>query len=110
MFLTFIGAAGTVTGSKTLVESGDGRFLVDCGMFQGPREVRERNWEPFPLDPRDLASVVLTHAHLDHCGYLPRLVRDGFDGPVYCSPNTAETMPRAACASCCAARYCSIDT
>jgi metallo-beta-lactamase family protein len=93
MFLTFIGAAGTVTGSKTLVESGDGRFLVDCGMFQGPREVRERNWEPFPLDPRTLASVVLTHAHLDHCGYLPRLVRDGFDGPVYCSPNTAELVP-----------------
>ena len=93
MFLTFIGAAGTVTGSKTLVEAGDGSFLVDCGMFQGPREVRERNWEEFPRDPRSLSSIVLTHAHLDHCGYLPRLVRDGFDGPVFCSPNTAELVP-----------------
>jgi metallo-beta-lactamase family protein len=93
MFLTFVGAAGTVTGSKTLVEAGHGRFLVDCGMFQGPKEVRSRNWEPFPIDPSELASVVLTHAHLDHCGYLPALVRDGFDGPVLCSPNTAELVP-----------------
>lgn len=93
MFLTFIGAAGTVTGSKTLVEAGHGQFLVDCGMFQGPREVRSRNWDPFPVDPATLASVVLTHAHLDHCGYLPALVRDGFDGPVYCSPNSAELVP-----------------
>lgn len=93
MFLTFIGAAGTVTGSKTLVEAGDSRFLVDCGMFQGPREIRSRNWDPFPLDPHTLSSVVLSHAHLDHCGYLPALVRDGFDGPVYCSPNTAELVP-----------------
>lgn len=93
MFLTFIGATGTVTGSKTLVEAGHGQFLVDCGMFQGPREVRSRNWDPFPVDPATLASVVLTHAHLDHCGYLPALVRDGFDGPVYCSPNSAELVP-----------------
>lgn len=93
MFLTFIGAAGTVTGSKTLVEAGSGRLLVDCGMFQGPREVRERNWEPFPLDPAELSSIVLSHAHLDHCGFLPALVRDGFMGPVYCSPNTAELVP-----------------
>jgi metallo-beta-lactamase family protein len=93
MFLTFIGANGTVTGSKTLVEAGHGRFLVDCGLFQGPREVRSRNWDPFPVDPATLASIVLTHAHLDHCGYLPALVRDGFDGPVYCSPNSAELVP-----------------
>jgi metallo-beta-lactamase family protein len=93
MFLTFIGANGTVTGSKTLVEAGHGQFLVDCGLFQGPREVRSRNWDPFPIDPATLASVVLTHAHLDHCGYLPALVRDGFDGPVYCSPNSAELVP-----------------
>ena len=93
MFLTFIGAAGTVTGSKTLVEAGSGRLLVDCGMFQGPREVRERNWEPFPLDPAELSSIILSHAHLDHCGFLPALVRDGFVGPVYCSPNTAELVP-----------------
>jgi metallo-beta-lactamase family protein len=94
VFLTFIGAAGTVTGSKTLVEiETGGRFLVDCGLFQGPREVRARNWDPFPLDPRTLDCIVLTHAHLDHCGYLPALVRDGFDGPVYCSPNTARLVP-----------------
>jgi metallo-beta-lactamase family protein len=82
-----------VTGSKTCVETAQGRFLVDCGLFQGPREVRARNWEPFPLDPSDLASVILSHAHLDHCGYLPALVRDGFTGPVYCSPNTAALVP-----------------
>ena len=97
MFLTFIGAAGTVTGSKTLVEVGGpgegGQFLVDCGMFQGPREIRSRNWETFPVDPTTVESIVLTHAHLDHCGYLPALVRDGFDGPVYCSPNTAALVP-----------------
>jgi metallo-beta-lactamase family protein len=97
MFLTFIGAAGTVTGSKTLVEVGvpgpDDRFLVDCGMFQGPRDIRARNWDTFPVEPRTLASVILSHAHLDHCGYLPALVRDGFDGPVFCSPNTAELVP-----------------
>jgi metallo-beta-lactamase family protein len=93
MFLTFIGGAGTVTGSKTLVEAGNGRFLVDCGMFQGPREIRSRNWDTFPVDPTGLACVILSHAHLDHCGFLPALVRDGFDGPVYCSPNTAELVP-----------------
>ena len=93
MFLTFIGAAGTVTGSKTLVESGTGRLLVDCGMFQGPRDIRSRNWEPFPVEPASLSSVVISHAHLDHCGYLPALVRDGFIGPVYCSPNSAELVP-----------------
>ena len=89
MFLTFVGAAGTVTGSKTLVEAGAGMLLVDCGMFQGPREIRSRNWDPFPVPPADVASVILSHAHLDHCGYLPALVRDAFSGPVHCSPNTA---------------------
>lgn len=93
MFLTFIGAAGTVTGSKTLVETDGGRILVDCGLFQGPRELRGRNWEPFPTNPRAIDAVILSHAHLDHCGYLPALVREGFDGPVYCSPNTAALVP-----------------
>jgi metallo-beta-lactamase family protein len=93
MYLTFLGAAGTVTGSKTCIDMGDHRFLVDCGLFQGPRDVRTRNWEPFPINPTQLESVVLTHAHLDHCGYLPALVRDGFAGPVYCSPNTASLVP-----------------
>jgi metallo-beta-lactamase family protein len=90
MFLTFLGGVGTVTGSKTLVETEDGRFLVDCGLFQGPREIRERNWQPFPIAPERIDAVVLTHAHLDHVGYLPALVHDGFTGPVYCTPNTAE--------------------
>jgi metallo-beta-lactamase family protein len=97
MFVTFIGAAGTVTGSKTLVETGPpasgSAILVDCGMFQGPREIRTRNWDPFPVEPGRISAVILSHAHLDHCGYLPALVRDGFDGPVYCSPNTAELVP-----------------
>jgi len=90
MFLTFLGANGTVTGSKTLVETAGGRLLVDCGLFQGPRDIRALNWAPFPLPPEQVTSVVLTHAHLDHCGYLPALVRDGFAGPVLCTPNTAE--------------------
>jgi metallo-beta-lactamase family protein len=89
MFLTFLGGVGTVTGSKTLVETEDGRFLVDCGLFQGPRELRERNWAPFPMAAERIDSVILTHAHLDHCGYLPALVAQGFSGPVYCSANTA---------------------
>lgn len=90
MFLTFLGATGTVTGSKTLVETSAGRLLVDCGLFQGPPEIRARNWAPFPFPPERLACVLLTHAHLDHCGYLPALVRDGFTGPVHCTPNTAD--------------------
>lgn len=89
MFLTFIGGAGTVTGSKTLVEFGDRRVLVDCGLFQGTSEDRARNWERFPIEPAEIDAVLLTHAHLDHCGYLPALVRDGFTGPVYCTAATA---------------------
>lgn len=91
--LSFLGAAGTVTGSRFLVESEDSRVLVDCGLFQGKRENRRRNWEPFPVDPGSIDGVVLTHAHIDHCGYLPALVRDGFCGPVLCSPATAELVP-----------------
>lgn len=88
--LTFLGAARTVTGSRFLLEQDGTRLLVDCGLFQGLRELRRRNWEPPPVDPADLDAVVLTHAHLDHCGYLPRLVRDGFAGPVYGSPGTCD--------------------
>lgn len=87
--LTFLGAAGTVTGSKFLVESPHAAVLVDAGLFQGPSELRRRNWSPPDLSPADLDAVVLTHAHLDHCGYLPRLVRDGFTGPILCTPETA---------------------
>jgi len=90
MFLTFIGGAGTVTGSKTLVDIEGHRVLVDCGLFQGASEDRARNWEQFPIEPADIDAVLLTHAHLDHCGYLPALVRDGFDGPVYCTAATAQ--------------------
>ncbi|MGY0234222.1 MBL fold metallo-hydrolase [Longispora urticae] len=90
MWITFLGAAGTVTGSRHLVESGDSRILVDCGMFQGDRELRRRNWEPLGFPPERIDAVVLTHAHLDHCGWLPRLVAEGFRGQVLCSPGTAE--------------------
>lgn len=91
MECTFLGGAQTVTGSKTLIETTSGEMLlVDCGLFQGPRDLRERNWEPLGIEVTRLAGVVLTHAHLDHCGYLPALVRQGFSGPIHCSPNTAE--------------------
>lgn len=76
--LAFLGAAGTVTGAKFLLETGTTRVLLECGMFQGPRELRERNWQAPALDPVRLDAVLLSHAHIDHSGYLPRLVRDGF--------------------------------
>ncbi len=88
--LTFLGAAGTVTGSKHLLEVGGRRVLVDCGLFQGLKELRLRNWEPLPVDPRTIDAVVLTHAHLDHCGYLPRLVAGGFRGRIFCTPGTKD--------------------
>lgn len=88
--LTFLGAARTVTGSKYLVQHGDSRVLVDCGLFQGLKELRERNWEPFPVPPSSIHTVVLTHAHLDHVGYLPRLVAQGFTGRVFCTAGTMD--------------------
>lgn len=87
--LSFLGAAGTVTGSKFLVENADHRILIDCGLFQGFKTLRLRNWAPFPIDPRRIHAVVLTHAHLDHTGYLPLLVKHGFAGPIFCSESTA---------------------
>jgi metallo-beta-lactamase family protein len=88
--LTFLGAAGTVTGSKHLLDLGTHRVLVDCGLFQGLKELRQRNWSALPVDPRHIDAVILTHAHLDHCGYLPRLVGAGFRGRVFCTPGTSE--------------------
>ena len=81
--LTFHGAARTVTGSKFLLEAGGARVLIDCGLFQGLKQLRELNWRPLPFDVKSLDAVVLTHAHLDHVGYLPRLVREGYDGPIF---------------------------
>jgi metallo-beta-lactamase family protein len=88
--LTFLGAVGTVTGSRYLVEAAGRRILVDCGLFQGYKPLRLRNWAPFPVAPESIDAVVLTHAHLDHSGYLPRLVAQGFRGPVWCSPATRD--------------------
>ena len=90
MQLTFLGATGTVTGSKYLVAAGDCRILVDCGLFQGLKQLRLRNWEPLPVDPGSVDAVVLTHAHIDHSGYLPLFVRNGFRGKVYCSSATRD--------------------
>jgi metallo-beta-lactamase family protein len=90
--LSFWGAAGTVTGSKYLVETKRARVLVDCGLFQGMRELRERNWAESPFDVRSLSAVLITHAHIDHTGYLPRLVSNGYRGPVYCSRGTADLL------------------
>ncbi len=96
-YIQFLGAAGTVTGSKHLVKTGsdlDGKagfqMLIDCGMFQGAKEWRERNWQPTPIPARGIDAVILTYAHLDHCGWIPRLVREGFRGPIYATPSTID--------------------
>ncbi|MCC2670763.1 MAG: RNA-metabolising metallo-beta-lactamase, partial [Armatimonadetes bacterium] len=90
--ITFHGAADTVTGSRHFLETAGKRILVDCGLFQGPREIRERNRKRFPVDPATLDAVVLTHAHLDHAGFLPRLVKDGYRGTIYCTPATRDLL------------------
>jgi metallo-beta-lactamase family protein len=90
--LTFLGAAGTVTGAKFLLETGRVRVLLECGLFQGLRELKARNWSAPPVAPPSLGAVLLSHAHIDHSGYLPRLVRDGFAGPIYCAPGTADLL------------------
>ncbi len=88
MRITFLGGVGTVTGSKYLLEWEDRRVLVDCGLFQGFKQLRLRNWDALPVDPATVDAVILTHAHIDHSGYLPLFVRNGFAGPVYCTPAT----------------------
>jgi metallo-beta-lactamase family protein len=90
--ITFHGAADTVTGSRHLLETGGKKVLVDCGLFQGPKEIRNRNWERFPVDPGTIDEIVITHAHLDHTGYLPRLVKQGYGGPIHCTPATRDLM------------------
>ncbi len=90
MKLTFLGATATVTGSKYLIETGAKRILVDCGLFQGLKQLRLRNWDNFPINPTTIDAVVLTHAHIDHTGYLPLLVKNGFAGKIFCSRATHE--------------------
>jgi metallo-beta-lactamase family protein len=90
--IRFLGAAGTVTGSRFLVETGQARVLVDAGLFQGPKELRLRNWAPWPVEPSSLTAVVLTHAHVDHTGALPQLARDGYGGPVHVTPATRDLL------------------
>jgi metallo-beta-lactamase family protein len=90
--LTFLGATETVTGSKFLLEAAGKSVLIDCGLFQGMKELRARNWEAPPVDPRNVDAVILTHAHIDHTGYLPRFVRQGFRGPVYGTPATVDLL------------------
>lgn len=90
MKLTFLGATQTVTGSKFLLETKDRRILLDCGLFQGPKDLRLRNWEAPPVDPKSVDAIILTHAHIDHTGYLPRFVAQGYNGPVYATPATVD--------------------
>jgi len=90
--LSFWGAAGSVTGSKYLIESDQARVLIDCGLFQGGHELRDRNWQEPPFNAASVDAVLITHAHIDHTGYLPRFVNHGFRGPVYCSRGTADLM------------------
>jgi metallo-beta-lactamase family protein len=96
-YIQFLGAAGTVTGSKHLVNTGSDlsgaagfQILIDCGMFQGAKEWRERNWQDTPVPARAIDAVVLTHAHIDHSGWIPRLVKEGFRGPIYATPSTID--------------------
>jgi metallo-beta-lactamase family protein len=90
MKLTFLGATGTVTGSKYLLNTGSYRVMVDCGLFQGLKQLRLKNWANLPINPKDVDAVVLTHAHIDHTGYLPLLVKNGFSGKVYCTEGTRD--------------------
>src|SRR5437016_3043155 len=88
--LSFHGAAETVTGSKYLLETDDARVLIDCGLFQGKKELRLRNWQRLPFDAASVDAIVLTHAHIDHIGYLPRFVKGGFGKRVYATPATVD--------------------
>jgi metallo-beta-lactamase family protein len=88
----FLGATGTVTGSRYLLDIGGFRLLFDCGLFQGLKDLRLRNWDPFPVDASSIDAIIISHAHIDHTGYLPKIVEQGFNGPIYCTHPTAELM------------------
>ena len=90
--LRFLGGVGTVTGSKYLLTAAGRSLLLDCGLFQGLKALRLRNWEPFPFDPTGLSAVLLSHAHIDHSGALPLLARAGFRGPIHCTPGTQSLL------------------
>lgn len=90
MKIKFLGATGTVTGSKYLLEQGRKNILIDCGLFQGFKELRLRNWSELPINVNQLDSIILTHAHIDHSGYVPRLVKRGFKGKIYCTRGTRD--------------------
>ena len=90
MKIKFLGGAGTVTGSKYLVTIEDKKILVDCGLFQGVKNLREKNWLPFPIDVSSINAIVITHAHIDHSGYIPALTKAGFKGDIYCSSATLD--------------------
>ena len=93
MRVTSYGAAQTVTGSCHYVEASGFKFIIDCGMFQGSKELNRRNYEPFAFDPAEVDFLILTHGHIDHCGLLPKLTRNGFKGAIYTSPATADLLP-----------------
>lgn len=86
--IQFLGGAGTVTGSRYLLKHNESKILVDCGLFQGLKELRLKNWDRFPIDPKSINAIVLTHAHIDHSGYIPRLIKEGFTGNIFCTPAT----------------------
>lgn len=90
MEISFLGAARTVTGSKYLLALGNKKFLIDCGLYQGYKEMRLRNWDKLPFNPQEIEAVILTHAHIDHSGYIPRLVKNGFHGKIYCTHGTRD--------------------
>src|SRR5258708_26400075 len=90
--ITFYGGVGTVTGSKYFLKHKDKRILVDCGLFQGLKELRERNWQDPLFDPTSIDAVIITHAHIDHTGFLPRLVKLGFNGPIYTSAASLDLL------------------
>ncbi|MFH2204920.1 MAG: MBL fold metallo-hydrolase [Elusimicrobiota bacterium] len=91
-YIQFLGAAETVTGSKFLLDTGTSQVLIDCGLFQGPKDIRRRNWAPLPINASEVDAVVLTHAHIDHCGAIPRLIQQGYPGKIYCTPATKELL------------------